>query len=46
MIKRTTISLSVENIGHLKELARKEHRPIGCQIIHMMEFYMDNHKEL
>ena len=45
MIKRTTISLNMEDIGQLKKLAKKEHRPISRQIIHMMEFYMNNHKE-
>jgi hypothetical protein len=46
MIKRTTISLHVEDIGHLKKLAKKEHRPISSQIIHMMEFYTKNHGEI
>jgi hypothetical protein len=46
MIKRTTISLHVEDIGQLRKLAKKEHRPIGSQIIHMMEFYRKNHEEL
>ncbi len=45
MIKRTTISLNVENIGQLKKLAKQEHRPISSQIIHMMEFYKNNNRE-
>jgi hypothetical protein len=44
MIKRTTISLHVEDIEKLKQLAKKEHRPISSQIIHMMEFYKKNVK--
>ena len=44
MIKRTTISLNVEDVEHLKKLAKKEHRPISSQIIHMMEFYKKNVK--
>ena len=44
MIKRTTISLHVEDIDQLKKLAKKEHRPISCQIMHMMEFYKKNIK--
>lgn len=44
MIKRTTISLNVEEIEQLKKLAKKEHRPISSQIIHMMEFYKKNVK--
>ena len=46
MIKRTTISLHIEDIGQLKKLAKKEHRPISSQIIHMMEFYKKNHGEI
>lgn len=44
MIKRTTISLNIEEIEQLKQLAKKEHRPISSQIIHMMEFYKKNIK--
>jgi len=44
MIKRTTISLHLEDIEHLKKLAKKEHRPISSQIIHMMEFYVNQQK--
>jgi hypothetical protein len=46
MIKRTTISLAGEDIGQLKKLAKKEHRPLSRQIIHMMEFYKKNHREI
>jgi hypothetical protein len=46
MIKRTTISLNLEDSGQLKQLAKKEHRPISSQIIHMMEFYKHNHGEI
>jgi len=46
MIKRTTISLHEDDIRHLRQLAKKEHRPISRQIIHMMEFYKkDNGKK-
>jgi len=44
MIKRTTISLHVDDIGQLKKIAKKEHRPISSQIVHMMEFYIKNEK--
>ena len=44
MIKRTTISLHIDDINTLKKLAKKEHRPISAQIIHMMEFYKKNVK--
>jgi len=43
MIKRTTVSLNGEDIGQLRQLAKKEHRPVSSQIIHMMEFYTNNH---
>ena len=46
MVKRTTISLSEAEIKDLKALATKEHRPISRQIIHMMEFYKNKHKEI
>ena len=39
MTKRTTISLSSEELNQLRELAKKEHRPISRQIVYMMEFY-------
>lgn len=45
MVKRTTISLSVEEIKGLRELAKEEHRPISRQIVYMMEFYKKHHKE-
>jgi hypothetical protein len=45
-LKRTTISLSEAEIKNLKALATKEHRPISRQIIHMMDFYMNNHTEI
>jgi len=44
MIKRTTISLHLDDITTLKKLAKKEHRPISAQIIHMMEYYKKNMK--
>jgi len=44
MIKRTTISLHLDDIEQLKKLAKKEHRPISSQIVHMMEFYKKNIK--
>jgi len=46
MIKRTTISLNVENIGQLKKIAKEEHRPLSSQIVHMMEFYQNNHGQI
>jgi hypothetical protein len=39
MTNRTTISLSNIELKQLRELAKKEHRPISRQIIYMMEFY-------
>jgi hypothetical protein len=44
MIKRTTISLHIDDINALKKLAKREHRPISAQIVHMMEFYKKNVK--
>jgi hypothetical protein len=37
--KRTTISLSSEELKQLKELANEERRPVSRQIIYMMELY-------
>jgi hypothetical protein len=45
MVKRTTVSLTEAEIKELKELAKKEHRPISRQIVHMMEIYKKQHKE-
>jgi hypothetical protein len=45
LITRTTISLSINEIGQLKDIAKKEHRPLNRQIIHMMEFYINKHIE-
>jgi hypothetical protein len=45
MVKRTTISLSVEEIKELKELAKVEHRPISRQIVYMLEFYKKHSRE-
>jgi hypothetical protein len=45
LITRTTISLSIDEIGQLKKLAKTEHRPLNRQIIHMMEFYVKKHIE-
>jgi hypothetical protein len=39
MIKRTTISLSSEELKQLRELSKEERRPVSRQIIYMMEFY-------
>ena len=39
---KMTISLSKEEQKKLKELSHKEHRPYSNQIIHMMEFYIEN----
>ena len=39
MNKRTTISLSNEELKQLRELAHEERRPVSRQIIYMMEFY-------
>jgi len=39
MTKRTTISLSSEELKQLRELANEERRPVSRQIIYMMEFY-------
>jgi len=36
---RTTISLSNNELKQLRELAKKERRPVSRQIIYMMEFY-------
>jgi len=46
MITRTTISLNFEDNRKLKEIAKKEHRPISRQIVHMMEFYDNNNREI
>jgi len=45
MSKRTTISLSDEELKQLRELAKKEHRPISRQIIYMMHFYIKQQRE-
>jgi hypothetical protein len=45
MAKRTTISLSVEEIKELRELAKEEHRPISRQIVYMMELYKKRQRE-
>ena len=42
VVKRTTISLTPEDKIRLGELSKKERRPISQQIIHMMEFYIEN----
>ena len=43
MVIRTTISLMETDITKLKELAKKEHRPISRQIVYMMEYYKKHH---
>ena len=40
MAKRTTISLSDAELKKLKDLAKREHRPISRQIVYMMHFYL------
>jgi len=40
MAERTTISLSSAELKRLRELAKKERRPVSRQIIYMMEFYL------
>ncbi len=45
MAKRTTISLSEVELNKLRELAKKEHRPISRQIIYMMHFYIKQQQE-
>ena len=42
VVERTTISLRKEDKTRLEELSKKEHRPVSQQIIHMMEFYIEN----
>ncbi len=39
---KMTISLSKQDEKKLKELSKKEHRPYSNQIVHMMEFYIEN----
>ena len=45
MAKRTTISLSDVELKQLRELAKKEHRPISRQIVYMMHFYLKYQRE-
>jgi predicted transcriptional regulator len=45
MAKRTTISLSDEELKRLRELAKEEHRPISRQLVYMMHFYLKQQKE-
>lgn len=45
MIIRTTISLTTDEIRQLKQLSKKEHRPMNDQILHMMAFYKKQYKE-
>lgn len=45
MSKRTTISLSDEELKQLRKLAKEEHRPISRQIIYMMHFYLKQQRE-
>lgn len=42
---RTTISLSKSELKELRELAKKEHRPISRQIVFMMHFYLDQQND-
>ena len=39
---RMNISLTKEQQKQLKELAKKENRKYSQQIVHMMEFYIEN----
>ena len=39
MAKRTTISLSSEELKQLRELSKQERRPVSRQIVYMMEYY-------
>lgn len=39
---RKTISMSKKESNQLDTLAKKEHRSVSQQIIHMMEFYIEN----
>ena len=39
---RMNISLTKEEEKRLKDLSKKEHRPYSNQIIHMMDFYIEN----
>lgn len=41
-VERTTISLTKEDKKKLADLSKEEHRPISQQIVHMMEFYIEN----
>ena len=45
MAKRTTISLSDVELKQLRELAKKEHRPISRQIVFMMHSYLKQQRE-
>jgi len=45
MARRTTISLSSEELKQLRELAKEEHRPISRQIVYMMHFYLKQQRE-
>jgi hypothetical protein len=45
MAKRTTISLSSAELKQLRELAKKEHRPISRQIVYMMHSYLKHQSE-
>lgn len=45
MTKRTTISLSDGELKDLRELAKKEHRPMSRQIVFMMHFYLKHQHE-
>jgi len=44
MVRRTTVSLKETEIKELKELSKKEHRPISRQIVYMMEYYKKHNK--
>lgn len=41
-----TISLSKEKMKKLKELAESENRHYSNQIIHMMDFYIENKEKV
>ncbi len=39
---RMNISLTKQQMDQLKELSKKENRKYSQQIVHMMEFYIEN----
>ena len=39
---RKTISMNKQESDQLDTMAKKEHRSVSKQIVHMMEFYIEN----